>query len=362
MKATKWECLSAKRLCVPLPPPALLLAILVAALATPALAQSGYQDRDTHSRIAFIQPNAQGTEQDVFTMKPDGTDIQQLTNVGGNNYASWESWSSDGGMIVFALFSVAPGQLWLTNVDGSHQRLLLSEADYFETTPSFSPDGAWIAFTRCEVVGNGNGCAISRIRVDGSGLTTVTQPQLEVNDSEPVYSPDGGTIAFDSFSRDGVLGALYLADSDGSNIRQLTPSAIGAENPHWSPDGEKIVFSSRCCNNPQNADIWIINRDGSGLHRLTGSTATDLDIPVAYYNDHPSWSPRGHAIVFDQYLVSGGANAIYIVGADGTGMMQLIARPAAPRSAAEAERKKHQHMPVEIQQGGFLPRWSPELP
>ncbi len=60
-----------------------------------ALAQS---DRDGGSRIAFIQGA------DVYTMRPDGSDVKQLTNLGPNNSAFWAAWSPDAKQLVFAEF------------------------------------------------------------------------------------------------------------------------------------------------------------------------------------------------------------------------------------------------------------------
>lgn len=341
-------------------------AVVLTATGSVFLLSAG-EDRHFDSRIAFIQPNASTPGGDIYTMNPDGSDVRQLTNLGANNGASWQNWSADGRQLVFSEYpNNGPGQLWLMNADGSHQHLLLSEADYGENAPSFSPDGVWVVFTRCQNNPNGNGCAIYRIRTDGGGLSPVTDFQLEVSDWEPVYSPDGMTIAFDSFSRDGLIVAIWLMNADGSDIHPLTPPELVGVNPQWSRDGEKIVFRSHFAN-PQNNDIWVINRDGSGLRRLTGSPSSDLDIPVAYYNEGPSWSPRGHAVVFDQYEVETNSQTIFVVDADSgrrTQLMKFSARRPQNRtqsSVREFHRRRRQHMPHEIEQSGFWARWSPEL-
>lgn len=314
-----------------------------------------------NGRIAFV------FGPDIYTMNPDGTDVRQLTNLGPNNGAFWENWSSDGRQLVFSEFpNNGPGQLWLMRADGSNQRLLLGEADYGEYAPSFSPDGVSVIFTRCQNVSNGNGCAIYRIRTDGSGLTPVTDFQLALNDWEPVYSPDGMTIAFVSYSRDGFIAAIWLMNADGSDIRRLTPPELSAVSPHWSPNGEKLAFRSHCCN-PQNNDIWVIDRDGSGLDRVTGTSASDLDIPVAYYNEAPSWSPHGHAITFDQYDPKTNTVAIFVIDAEGSSRTQLMkfsaARPRIVDRArmGDSHRRTRHREPREVEENGAWPRWSPEL-
>lgn len=335
-----------------------LLGALLVALSLPVQATFPGEN----SRIAFV------LGPDIYTMNPDGSDVRQLTNLGPNNSAFWENWSPDARQLVFSEYPTnSTGQLWIIDADGSHQHLLLSEADYGENAPSFSPDGAWVVFTRCQNVSNGNGCAIYRIRTDGSGLTPVTDFQLALNDWEPVYSPDGMTIAFDSFNRDGYVVAIWLMNADGSDIHRLTPPELECINPHWSPDGEKIAFRTHGYN-PQNNDIWVINRDGSGLHRLTGTAASDMDIPVAYYNEAPSWSPHGHFIAFDQYDPKANTDGIFVMSADGSRRTQLMKFSAArPRIADQARtndprRRKRHHGPREVEQNGVWPRWSPKLP
>jgi TolB protein len=342
-----------------------VLAAFAFGCARRAVAQTGSSAK---SRIAFIQSNAHTPDGDVYTMTPTGADERQLTNLGPNNSAFWENWSADGRQIVFSEFPKSNnfnGQLWVMNADGSHQRLLLGETAYHEETPSFSPDGRWVVFTRCRVAQEG--CAIYRIRTNGTELTALTHFQKEVGDWEPVYSPDGSKIAFTSFFRGGLLAAIYLMDADGSDIRALTPPYIEATNPQWSRDGEKIVFRNHFFN-PQNNDIWVIRRDGSGLGRLTGSTPTDYELP-SYIDLGPSFSPDGEAVVFDSFNISTNVDSIFVISADGRSSAQLLRRSAVrpgnlPHAATPRRtgmRMSARQLAREIEHNAGWPRWSPEL-
>jgi Tol biopolymer transport system component len=79
-------------------------------------------------------------------------------------------------------------------------------------------------------------------------------------DEDPAYSPDGKRIAFKS-SRSGKAIEIWVTDSDGSNATELTFSATGVHNwlPHWSADGQSILFSS---NRGGHSGLYLINSQG----------------------------------------------------------------------------------------------------
>ncbi len=306
-------------------------------------------DHDGRGRIAFFQGP------DIYTMKPDGTDVRQLTRLAAKTAARWAAWSPDAKQIAYSLYPpTGPAQLWLMNADGSNQAQLFTDPfnDYF---PAFSPDGSHVAFSRCQT--DGSGCGIFCIRLDGTGLTAITDFEPNIYDVAPVFSPDGQTIAFGGFNRRGVLSAIYLIEADGTEIRRITPTDLSGHRPFWSPDGESIAFQTHCCN-PQNAEIWTVDRNGRDLTRVTGSAASDIDIPVAHYNSNPSWSPRGNAIAFEQYLPASNTSAIFISNADGSECTPIRAF-ADSRKAEESHSKKRNHALQEIEAGGSFPRWSP---
>jgi Tol biopolymer transport system component len=127
-----------------------------------------------NGRIAFV------VGPDIYTMNPDGSEVRQLTNLGPDSSAFWESWSPDGKLIVFNE-SRPPdflGQLWLMNADGSNQHLLLADIDLDDERPSFTPDGNSVVFSRCRLP-DLETCALFQIEVNGSGLTQITDFELD---------------------------------------------------------------------------------------------------------------------------------------------------------------------------------------
>jgi TolB protein len=134
----------------------------------------------------------------------------------------------------------------------------------------------------------------------------------------PVWAPDGQAIAFTSY-RPGPGGAVFSTFQDlviswlYKGVRdEPTHGSPSNQNylPAWSPDGSKIAFTSNRDGNPE---IYIMNRDGSGLRRMTNNPAIDVT---------PTWSPNGNQIAWVSDRT--GTPKIYVMNADGTGQRMLI--------------------------------------
>lgn len=122
----------------------------------------------------------------------------------------------------------------------------------------------------------------------------------------------GGRLVFTS-RRDSATSQVYLRDTDGK-VHQLT-TGRDAAHPRLSPDGTQVVFDSaepRVEGSGTQRVLWLVHSDGSGLRRLTTSTANEFD---------PTFSPDGTEIAFacDQ----NGAPDIYRRHLDGTGEVRL---------------------------------------
>ena len=71
-------------------------------------------------------------------------------------------------------------------------------------------------------------------------------------------------------------GGAYVAKVDGSTVRRLSPSALQASSPAWSPDGKWIALvRDRVLDWGYPGDIWIVRSDGTGLRRLTNTKRID---------------------------------------------------------------------------------------
>jgi serine/threonine protein kinase len=117
----------------------------------------------------------------------------------------------------------------------------LTTEDGVETFPSLSPDGKWIVYVADE---QRSGQTDIILRAVGGQTTINLTKDSKVNDTQPVFSPDGERIAFRS-ARDG--GGLFVMGRTGESVRRLTTEGF---TPSWSPDGASIVYGSETVIDP----------------------------------------------------------------------------------------------------------------
>ena len=108
---------------------------------------------------------------------------------------------------------------------------------------------------------------------------------LRFINSAGAFSPDGRYFAIAAKRKD--RDDLVILDvKRGREAARIHVGLNGLQTPQWSPDGQQLVFTGF---SNGFSDLFILNRDGTGLRRLTNDKFADL---------HPSWSPDGNAIAF----------------------------------------------------------------
>ncbi len=143
------------------------------------------------------------------------------------------------------------------------------------------------------------------------------QAQHDCNNFYPKVSPNGNYLYFSS-DRDGANYEIYRTDIDGhSNPLRLTNSSGNKVHLSISPDGSRIVFQHG--DYTASSEIYIMNADGSGLLQLTSNSVWD---------GTPDFSPNGQHIVFSAWDDSNYPE-IFTMELDGSNRTQLTNQAGA---------------------------------
>lgn len=169
------------------------------------------------------------------------------------------------------------------------------------TYPAWSPDGSKIVF---ESTRDGPDADIFVMNSDGTGVVQLTRN--EVPDSTPVFTPDGRFIVWAS-ELDGNLDVFRMA-VDGSGPVNLTRHPGTDGHPRLSPDGQRIYFNSNRSSDPatfsrgymdreHNHEIYSMKLDGSDVRRVT-------ELPD--WDTYPAVSPDGRQLLWRRIAPTGG--------------------------------------------------------
>ena len=150
------------------------------------------------------------------------------------------------------------------------------------------------------------------INVDGTGLKQITEVQGGA--CQPDWSPDGQKLVFTS-PCDGDYetyqgSGLSIIDADGSNLTPLPIQGLGDYDPKWSPDGTKIAFTSlKKSDRPQ---ILVWDLPDQTVQTLSMEDFRDIQ---------PSWSANGSIIVF--VSTRNGPYQIWTMNSDGSNQLRI---------------------------------------
>jgi Tol biopolymer transport system component/actin-like ATPase involved in cell morphogenesis len=206
--------------------------------------------------------NKQGPRR-IRIIEPNGSNQHELSvDLGADGRTAW---SPDGTQLAYP--STGDGgasDLSVVNVATGESRLLVTDPEK-DSDPSWSPNGKTITYTRDMSAGQ----QIFAVAADGS-----SGPSLLIDDggaADADFSNDGRHIVYDGQRQ--TAAGLVVVEADGSNRRVLFfPPNATAVDPFWSPDDQRIVFTT---NMDGNLELYVINADGTGLHRITTDPAED---------------------------------------------------------------------------------------
>jgi len=171
---------------------------------------------------------------------------------------------------------------------------------------------------------------LALVACGGSGDTGTTSssqasPSPSVASSaNPLPAPTvAGTMVFARVIEPGANYDIYVIDSDGTGLRQLTDDPGVEEGPSWSPDGQRIVYDAGDPSKTFRPSVWVMHADGSGKVKLCRGGA-------------PRWSPDGRQIVFTRELGTGETRTenVFVMNADGSGQRRVMNRKGSETQPA----------------------------
>ncbi len=161
---------------------------------------------------------------------------------------------------------------------------------FINSQANWSPDGRFLAFAAKRgprddivIVDVKRNKEVKRIRVNLNGVAT------------PAWSPDGERLVFTGY--DGGLTDLFIVNRDGTGLRRLTEDKYADLHPVWSPDGKTIAFAT---DRGPRTDFRIleIGNFRIALYHLDSGTIEVLDHMDQGKNVSPQWAPDGRSLAF----------------------------------------------------------------
>jgi len=271
----------------PLPSPSVGQTVDASAVAA---AQIETTQVPTPTETTIPEPTLTATFEPSATPTPTLTPSITATPMGGGF-----------GQISFSSNRTGSTQIWIMNVDGSQQRPLTNIRDG-ACMPAWSPDGQKIAFI--------SPCLTRRDRYEGSKIFILDVenggdsyplpvPPSPASDYDPAWSPDGDRIAFTS-TRAGNPDIFIFNFRDNSLI-QITEDRFPEKHPAWSPSGSQIAY----VRDLTYSQLMIMSDSGEFKDRFSISGEVN-DI-------WPAWSPDGSLIFFSQ-LDGGNVPTLFVQG------------------------------------------------
>jgi Tol biopolymer transport system component len=254
----------------------------------------------------------------------------------------------DNGAIAYKHYldaDLTTGAIVTIRPDGTHRRQLTwPSAGTVDDQPDWAPDRSRIAFRRCAP---DDLCAVYTVRPDGTGLRRST-PTCPVQPPDTTACADESEVAFLPDSRHVVLTRAtgrvrVLSDGEGwiehsdivvRNLRTGRDRVVLRSRPFTgdngqmvaAPGGGRFVFlrSNSPLGKPAGGQaLFVVRRDGTGLHRITPWSIAA--------GDHPDWSPDGRWILYRAPDIDFYNSQLYVVHPNGRGTRQVTHVPSGTR-------------------------------
>ncbi len=261
------------------------------------------------TRIAFTRGGR------VWTIDSDGANVIPVTPSGMS-----PQWVPSGRGLVYNVLDGVRNPLMHVDLTTGAQRVLVVAPGTENFSPTVSPqDGRTVIFARVSE----NGTDLYSVPLEGGMPRRLTVGRGRAS-QQPSFSPDGQRIVFSS-DRSG-RNDVYISDADGTNVEALSAATFGdrgvRNGPDWSPDGRLVAFSSL---NDVSKQIMTISLKDQSIRAV----ATEGR------NDDPSWAPDSRHVVFTSSR--SGINQLWVTDVE-SGRTRQLRTPSESRLAAWSPR------------------------
>jgi TolB protein len=248
------------------------------------------------TRVLMTRQNGGGSY-DLLMVDSDGFGMRRIAGAGTQLYSP--AWSPDGRRILYAINNERGWQLMERDVRSGSQRGVNPGGQQLYT-PAYAPDGRKIVLSAWQDDGAqiyeydlAQQCCMRRL--------TGTNRTISMN---PVFSADGGLIAFNS-DRAGNP-AIYVMPAAGGNPTLVSPFGAGSyyTSPAFSPVGTRLAFHGR----------WNLQMRGSFQIMVGDASRPGAQIEQVTSrgnNEDPSWAPDGRHLVYTS--TGDGAAGLYVI-------------------------------------------------
>ncbi len=245
---------------------------------------------------------------DLYLMPIKGGEAKPLTHS-----IAWEmqaKFSPDGKQLAYTSDQGGGDNIWVMHVDGTNQRQITKESFRLLNSPTWSPDGEYIAakkhFTSQRSLGAGEVWLYHL--AGGSGLQLNKRPNDQKDIGEPAFSADGKRVYF---SRDSTPGAVFEYSKDSNrtiyeifsidrlkgDIRKEVSGMGGAVRPTPSPDGKYLAFVKRIRNQ---SSLFLKDLTTGNEKPIYQKLERDMQETWAIHGVYPNiaWTPDSQYLIF----------------------------------------------------------------